>query len=312
VTHGTEAEDQTATAVLMVRPKTFASNPETVASNAFQSRDRLAPDAQATALREFDAVVAALERASVTVHVFDGNAATACPDELFPNNWLSTHADGTIVRYPMHAPNRRPERRADILQALADVHGYRIARSIDLSHHEAHGRFLEGTGSLVLDRVHRVAYACRSPRTDERVAAEFASALDYTLIAFDASDDAGIPIYHTNVMLSIGSRFAVVCLETIRDAESRRRVQHSLERSGRSIIEIGLAQLHAFAANILELRARDGPIIALSARALAAFGNSARCELESFAALVPVAIPSIETYGGGSLRCMLAELFLER
>ncbi len=306
----TGSEPQAASAVLIIRPTAFASNPQTLASNAFQCESNSA-ELTSRARAECDAVAAALTDAGVRVHVFEGQPERDCPDEIFPNNWISLHADGTAVLYPLLAPNRRRERRRDVLHALTSEHGYRLSRTVDLTAHETHGRFLEGTGSLVLDRPSRVAYLCRSPRSDERVLADFASQLGYETVVFDAADRAGAAIYHTNVVMSLGTRFAVVCLDALPTAD-RERVAGCLRQSGREIVEINLDQLGNFAANLLELGSRDGPVIALSTRALDAFDTTQHRTLESFGALVPVAIPTIERCGGGSVRCMLAEVFLDR
>jgi len=305
-----ESEPQAASAVFMVRPTAFASNPETRASNAFQRGVAAAIDLNARAQAEFGAVVAALRAAGVRVHVFDGRLERDCPDEIFPNNWVSFHTDGTVVLYPMLAPNRRRERRPELLDALVSEHGCRISRTLDLTTLEARGRFLEGTGSLVLDRIAHVAYVCRSPRSDQNALANFGAALGYETVVFDALDADGQPVYHTNVVMAVGTRFAVVCFDAMPNAADRSRVATRLAQSGRTVITIDLDQLSNFAANLLELSGRDGPVIALSARALASLSAEQRRALESFGALVAVAIPTIETVGGGSVRCMLAEIFL--
>lgn len=306
----TESEPQAAPAVFLVRPTAFASNPQTLASNAFQHEGG-DTDLTARARSECDAVATALADAGVRVHVFEGRSERDCPDEIFPNNWISFHADGTAVLYPMLAPNRRSERRQDVLHTLTGEHGYRLSRTIDLTAREADGRFLEGTGSLVLDRQSRVAFMCRSPRSDERVLADFASQLGYETVAFDAADRTGAAIYHTNAVMSLGTQFAVVSLDAM-PAADRERVASALTQSGRDIVDIDLDQLGSFAANLLELAGRDGPVIALSTRALDALDPVQRSTLDSFGRLVPVAIPTIERYGGGSVRCMLAEVFLPR
>jgi hypothetical protein len=244
----------------------------------------------------------------VRVHVVDGLADDSLPDELFPNNWLSLHADGTVVLYPMLAPNRRRERRADILETLRER--YRIARIVDLTDLERRGEYLEGTGSLVLDRPNRIAYACRSARTHGHALARFASELGYEVIAFDARDRAGRPIYHTNVMLPIGTRFAAICSAALTDAAERRRVHAAIAASGRTLIDLDFAQLHGFAGNLLELRATGGPVIALSTAAHAALTPAQREAHGSFGTLVTADVATIETYGGGSVRCMLTEVAL--
>jgi len=303
-------EAQAAAAVLMVRPARFARNPETLASNKFQSRVAAPTDVATLARAEFDHAAAALAAAGIRVHVFDGRATGECPDEVFPNNWVSFHADGTTVLYPMLAPSRRRERRNEFLQALQAEHGYAITRTVDLTSQENAGRCLEGTGSLVLDRPQRTAYSCVSPRTDPAALAEFAMQLDYECIVFNATDARGQPIYHTNVLMSVGSRFAVVCLPAIAETRAREAIVSRIERSGRTLIDITLEQMHGFAANLLELEAADGAVIALSARAYAALENHQRERLAAAGRLLTIEIPTIETYGGGSLRCMLAEVHL--
>jgi hypothetical protein len=306
---------QTATDVMMIRPVAFAGNPETQPSNAFQQLDSGHDDAahQAAALREFDGLVAALEQAGVTVHVFDDTPEPHTPDSIFPNNWVSFHADGTVVLYPMLAENRRLERRMDLLEALSSKHGFHAARVIDLTRHEHDGRYLEGTGSLVLDRIHRVAYACVSPRTDLDVLGDFAQQLDYDIVAFEAHDANGAAIYHTNVLMSVGERFAAICTSAIREDE-RDGVLGQLRSTGRTVVELSMEQMNAFAGNMLELgSSRTGSVVAMSERARAALTAEQRATLESCAGpIVAAAIPTIERLGGGSVRCMLAELHLPR
>ena len=302
-------EAQACGAVCMVRPAHFGSNAETASSNFFQRSSAGLGDVALRAQREFDALALALERAGVEVHCFDGQRDAALPDEVFPNNWLSLHADGTAVIYPLLAPNRRRERRSDVLAAL-EQHGYRVDRVVDLSALEARGEYLEGTGSLVLDRVERVAYACLSPRTHANALAEFGRALDYEIVAFHAVDGAGRPIYHTNVLLSVGARFAALCAGAIRDRDGRRRVCAGLERSGHELIELSNGELESFGGNLLELNGSDGNVIALSAAALAAFAAPTRRALERHGRLVAVDVGTIERVGGGSVRCMLAEVAL--
>ncbi len=305
-------ELQSANQVLMIRPARFAGNVETVASNRFQN---LAPqqtvdEIQARALAEFTQLVSVLRAAGVTVHVLDDTSEPYTPDAIFPNNWLSLHADGTAVLYPMLAPSRRLERRMDVLQHLSEQ-GLRISQTIDLTAHEQRDKFLEGTGSLVLDRVHRFAYACLSPRTDLDVLGEFAQRLDYELVTFDAADADGVPIYHTNVLMCVGTRFAVLCTEVIA-AHEQAAVLQSLRSTGHEVIEIGAAQMQAFAGNMLELRTESGGLcVAMSQRAHDALTDTQRQQLQALAGpLVVSPIPTIERLGGGSVRCMLAEVFL--
>lgn len=304
---------QTAQDVMMIRPVAFAGNPQTRASNAFQQVDPDSVDAinQAAALREFAGLVAALEKAGVTVHTFEDTPEPHTPDSIFPNNWVSFHADGTVVLYPMLAENRRLERRLDLLEALSAKHEFHVSRVIDLTRHEQTGRYLEGTGSLVLDRIHRVAYACVSPRTDLDVLGDFAQQLDYDIVAFEANDANGKAIYHTNVLMSVGERFAAVCLAAIREDE-RDGVLNQLRGSGRLVVDLSHDQMNSFAGNMLELGSSlTGSVIAMSQSAHNALTTEQRTTLESHAGpIVAAPIPTIETLGGGSVRCMLAELHL--
>jgi hypothetical protein len=303
---------QSAADLMMIRPARFAANPLTAASNRFQSvgSDATLQRDRSAALAEFDALVEQLRRAGVRVHVFDDTDEPHKPDAIFPNNWVSFHADGTVVLYPMMADNRRLERRMDLLEALDLEHGFHIARTIDLSPRESAGKFLEGTGSLVLDRIHRIAYACLSPRTDMDVLGEFAQRLDYEVVAFDAVDRSGAPIYHTNVVMSVGTAFAAVCGACI-GASQRDAVIGRLRATDHDVIELTEDQLHAFAGNMLEVRSASGaPVIAMSETALRSLSSEQRRRLERHGEIVSTPIPTIERLGGGSVRCMLAEVLL--
>jgi len=304
-------EPQIADAVLMIRPASFVANVETAGTNRFQAAARAGPDVAARAAREFDGLAVALAAAGVRVHAFAGSRTAALPDEVFPNNWVSFHADGTAVLYPMLAPSRRLERRPELLEELAREHGYGLSRVVDLTHLEQHAQYLEGTGSFVLDRARRVAYACRSPRTHDAALAEFGRELGYETHAFDAADRDGHPIYHTNVLLSIGSRFAALCTGALRDADERRRIVERLA-AHRELIDLSFEQLHSFAGNLLELRAGASPVIALSVTALASLRAAQRRALEAHGELLVADVATIETHGGGSVRCMLAEVALPR
>jgi hypothetical protein len=304
-------EPQSAGAVLMVRPARFGPNPQTAASNTFQHSQACTPkDQQAAVLREFEALANALERGGVQVLIAADSPEPAKPDAIFPNNWVSFHRDGTVALYPMLAPNRRSERREEILEQIVRDGAFRVSRTVDLTHREAEEKYLEGTGSVVLDRANHVAYASTSPRTDLDVLGEFAQQLDYELMTFDAMDAAGCAVYHTNVLMAIGSGFAVVCAESIAKQEHRAAVLSKLRATGHDIIDITMRQMMDFAGNVLELMPPGGPLIALSTRALHGFEPAQRRLLESFATLVPASIPTIERIGGGGVRCMLAEIHL--
>ena len=307
-------EPQSAGAVLMVRPARFGFNPQTAASNAFQQQPHSPGEAetQRLVLSEFEGLAKALQHAGVEVMVAPDTPLPAKPDAIFPNNWVSFHFDGTVVLYPMLAPNRRAERRDDILEHAATWGRFHVSRTVDLTHREAEGKFLEGTGSLALDRAHRIAYASLSPRTDLDVLGEFAQLLDYELVTFEAQGAAAQPVYHTNVVMAIGTRFAVVCGEAITHPQHRDAVFSKLRAGGHDIVDITQQQMYEFAANVSELAPAGGRIIALSTTAWRSLGPAQRRTLESHADIVPVAIPTIERVGGGGVRCMLAELHLPK
>ena len=307
-------EPQCAGAVLVVRPASFGFNAQTAASNAFQQAPKSAGEAEAQelALREFDALAAALDRAGVEVLIAPDTLEPLKPDAIFPNNWVSFHGDGTVTLYPLLAPKRRPERREEILERVVREGRFRVSRTVDLTHREAEGKFLEGTGSLVLDRAHRVAYASLSPRTDLDVLGEFAQQLDYELVTFEAQGRAAQPVYHTNVVMAIGARLAVVCGEAIGEPLHREAVFNRLRATGHEVLDITLAQMFEFAGNLLELAPARGPVIALSSTAWRCLGTLQRRVLESHAEVLAVAIPTIERIGGGGVRCMLAELHLPK
>jgi hypothetical protein len=312
-TAGAGSGGQAAGAVLMVRPASFGFNEETRESNQFQrADDTLDASAQALARQEFDGVVAALRDAHVTVAVVDDDPAPRCPDAIFPNNWLSLHTDGTVVLYPMLARSRRAERRYEHLYTLARAIGRRVHRVLDLTHHELAGRFLEGTGSVVFDHRARVAYAALSPRTHHEPLEELCSELGYRACPFGATDAGGVAIYHTNVLLAIGTGFAVVAAQAI-DPSQRADVLGELRHGGREVFEIDARQMASFAGNVLELQAADGArVLAMSAAAAQAFGPSLDALCRHVDRIVTAPIPTIETLGGGSVRCMLAEVFLPK
>ena len=305
-------EPQSAAAVLMVRPARFGFNLQTAPSNSFQRLPQVGAqsDLQELALSEFDALADGLRRAGVNVIVADDTPVPAKPDALFPNNWVSFHSDGTVVLYPMLAPNRRGERRDDVLRQVSGAGGFRITRTVDLSYREEHGKYLEGTGSLVLDRVGHVAYANLSPRTDLDVLGEFAQQLDYELVTFEALDGSGGAVYHTNVLMAIGARFAVVCGAAIAQQRHRDAVYSMLRAPGREIIEISPAQMLEFAGNLLELAPAGTNVIALSTTAWRSLDTGQRRALERHGRILTADIPVIERCGGGGVRCMLAEIHL--
>ena len=308
---------QAAARVILVRPTGFDHDPQTAGTNAFQNpiADR---NVKQLAGEEFDELLDALRNCGIGITVLDPIDPQA-PNAVFPNNWFSTHEDGTLVIYPMFAPSRRTERDPQLAERLSRE-GARIERSIDISDLELRGQFLEGTGSLVLDRKTRIAYACLSARTDEKALSLWCDRMKYKALPFTATIDGtltGQPIYHTNVVMSIGEAFAVVCLDAIAYPAERQEVKEELERSGKEVIAIGIDQMHKFLGNLLQLKGkpidpRSGGdrFIFLSQTAFHALRSDQRLVLEKHGQLVPVPIPTIETVGGGSVRCMLAENFL--
>jgi len=305
---------QCAGAVLMIRPAAFDYNPQTALTNTMQ---QAGTDAHAgeRAQTEFAQVVRALQSEGVAVCVVDDTPEPKKPDAVFPNNWVSFHSDGTVVLYPMQAENRRLERRREIIDEVATHSGFKVSRVVDLTHHESQGRFLEGTGSLVLDHPNRVAYASLSPRTHAEPIEEWCRELHYEAVIFQAFDRHGVPPYHTNVLMCIGERFAVVGSDAIA-ARDRERVLSRLEASSREIIEIGHDEIERFAGNMLELASWDEALgdcraVVMSASARAAFSPEMFARLSGCTDNVLTApIPTIETLGGGSVRCMIAEVFL--
>jgi hypothetical protein len=263
---------------------------------------------QQAAAREFDGLAEQLRRVGVAVIVAEDTASPVKPDAIFPNNWVSLHRDGTVVLYPLLAANRRWERREDILELVRES-GYRMLRTVDLSHRENEAQFLEGTGSLVLDRAHRIAYAGLSPRTALDVLGEFAQLLDYELVTFEACDAAGRAVYHTNVLMAIGSRFAVLCGAALRGA-AHAAVAERLRVTGHEVIDLSMEQMLKFGGNLLELAPAAGPVIALSTTAWNSFDAAQRRTLERHGSVVAADIPVIERLGGGGVRCMLAEIHL--
>src|SRR5215469_3530630 len=307
---------QCADAVLMVRPAAFGFNAETAASNTFQKQPAAGADeGAATARAEFDGLKRALESEGVRVVAVEDTRVPLKPDAVFPNNWVSFHPCGTLVLYPMANPSRRLERRQDAVEQVLAETGFKVSHLLDLTYFESDGKHLEGTGSLVLDHVNRVAYACASPRTHPDVVREWARELKFEPVIFNAADRTGVPLYHTNVLMCIGARAVVIAAEAIAPAD-RERVLGKLRAGGREIIDVGYAAMEQFAGNMLELASWDE---ALGDCRVLVMSESARRSLsrEVFArlsgttdAVLAVPVPTIERLGGGSVRCMMAEVFV--
>ena len=295
--------------IVMIRPYAFRSNPETQIDNAFQTpTQRSSGDVAFSARAEFDAAVETLRGAGVTVHDFD-DTSDQTPDSVFPNNWFSTHAGGHVAVYPMFAENRRRERRWDVIDMLKQT--YRVQDVIDYSGLEQDGLALEGTGAMVLDHVGRIAYVAQSNRADPVLLERFCTHFNYEPISFQAQDAAGRDVYHTNVLMAIATRFAMVGLDMIVDPIRRQTVQERLIESGRDLIALSNQQVAEFAGNAIELTGSDGPVLALSARALAALDSDQIARIEQHATILPLRVPTLET-AGGSVRCMIAGIHLAK
>jgi hypothetical protein len=303
---------QTTRHILMIRPANFGFNEETAASNAFQQR----AGAQASeairdkAIQEFDAFVGKLRAAGVEVIVAKDSAQPIKPDAVFPNNWATFHQEGFLITYPMYAATRRKERRRQVLETVLKA-GFLSDRRINLEFNEKINRFLEGTGSIIFDHINRLAYACVSPRTDPGLLDELCKLLDYQQVVFQAVDGNGQDIYHTNVMMAMGETFVVICMDTVRKPEERKMLEQKFKETGKEIVEISLEQMNAFAGNMLQVRNdRDQTLLVLSEQAFQSLKPAQIQTLERHTQLLHSAIDTIETYGGGSARCMMAEVFL--
>ena len=314
---------QTTDKVLMIRPVRFSYNSQTAVNNAFQESGIPEELSQRQALKEFDAYVEMLRNEGIEVMVVEDTATPHTPDSIFPNNWLSLHSADELadvgsrvaVLYPMFAENRRAERRQDIIEALTGAVAPSCASAalLDLTYYEKRNLFLEGTGSLILDRNEHLAYACQSPRTCEEVLEEWSSKMGYDYFLFHAEDMNGNPIYHTNVMMSVGEQLAVVCLDAITDIEERMSLIELLEESDKEIVEISLEQMNEFAGNMLQLHTvKEGElkyIMVMSARAKDSLDQDQIEAIEKYCKIVAPDLEFIERNGGGSARCMLAEIF---
>jgi hypothetical protein len=302
---------QTTNHILLVKPQHFSFNKETAGSNAFQnvSNDKEELIKQ-NVLTEFDNFSRTLSSKGIHVIVVNDTPLPQKPDAVFPNNWASFHADGTVILYPMYAPNRRHERRQDIIDTLKK--NFEITNVLDLSIYEKENQFLEGTGSIVFDHEHKIAYACLSPRTDKALFIRACEFLNYRPVYFFAHDPQGKQIYHTNVMMCVGKKFAVVCCDCITNKEELAPVMKSLKDTGHELIDISFEQMNKFAGNMLELKSNTGKgLLAMSKSAYDSLTPTQKKQIEQYCELTPLSITTIETIGGGSARCMIAEVFLQ-
>jgi len=295
--------------ILMIKPANFRYNEETAQNNHFQdaSGKEEITEIHKSALTEFEAMVSTLKSHGINVVVIDDTATPKKPDAIFPNNWFSTHQNGIIIQYPMYAPNRRHERREDILKKLEADFGFN--KTYDFNYYEEDGQFLEGTGSMILDRVNRINYACLSPRTSVQILSKFSILMSYEAVHFTAKDDSANDIYHTNVMMSVGEDIAVICSECI-DEEDRPRVLAKLTVTGKTIVHITPDQMNRFAGNMLEVENVNGQrFIIMSQTAYKSLTKEQIETISQFNTILSIPIDTIEKYGGGSVRCMMAEIF---
>jgi len=292
----------------MIRPVNFAFNEETATNNAFQVKND-ETNVQGKAQKEFDEFVNLLRQNGVEVNVVEDTPEPNTPDSIFPNNWISFHGDGTVLLYPMYAPNRRAERKEHVLEEI-DKH-FLIKKKIDLSYNESKNLFLEGTGSMVLDRDNRLVFACLSPRTDKKVLDEFCDKMNYQPVVFHSVDETGQPIYHTNVMMCIADKYVVICLDSIRDTEEKNKVVTAIQKTGKEIIDINYDQLNHFAGNMLQVENTNHErLLVMSTQAFKSLSKEQVQKLSGYNRIIHAPLNTIEVNGGGSARCMMAEIHL--
>jgi hypothetical protein len=301
-------QEQITSNVLMIRPVNFSFNEQTAESNKFQTKGSEG-NVNNSAQAAFDEFVEQLALRGINVMVVEDTPEPFTPDSIFPNNWISMHHSGKVILYPMEAPNRRAERRKDILDKIRQKFDLDVV--LDFTHFEGENKFLEGTGSLVLDRMHRVAFACISSRTNPEVLAAWQKQINYEIITFNAFDQSQHPVYHTNVVMCMGDAFCVICLESISNLDERLTVKQKLEALGKEVIEISLEQMNNFAGNMLLLKNKnEKKFLVMSNRAYNSLTKQQIELLEDYAEIIHPDLGVIETYGGGSARCMIAEIHL--
>jgi len=299
---------QTTSHILMIRPVHFGFNAETAVNNAFQVAGK-DDHAQENALAEFDAFVELLRKNDIDVTVVNDTGEPYTPDSIFPNNWISFHNNGTVCFYPMYAPNRRQERKPGILEIIGEK--FKVSKKIDFSYYEKKNLFLEGTGSMVLDRENKIAYACLSPRTDKKVLQVFCEQMGYRALAFHAKDAEGRAIYHTNVMMCVADKYVVICLDSIARKKEREEVIEMIKKTGKEIIDIDQEQMNHFAGNMLQVHNKSGRnLLVMSTQAYETLTTKQVKKLSSFDKIIHSDLRAIETNGGGSARCMMAEVHL--
>jgi hypothetical protein len=306
---------QITSSILMIRPINFGYNKETSTSNAFQvaAEPQGAKKIQELALKEFDQMVERLKEADIEVIIFEDTPSPYTPDSIFPNNWISFHQDGRVVLYPMQATNRRLERKMEFITQLEFDYGFKVNEIIDLSYFENEDKFLEGTGSMILDRENRIAYACHSIRTHPEVMSVFCRLFNYKPVLFHSSDSNNVPVYHTNVIMAIGENIAIVCMESIKDKKEREMITGLLTETGKTLIDISLSQMIQFAGNMLQVKNKQGEnILVMSQQGYESLTADQKEQIEAKTSILYSDIRHIETFGGGSARCMMAEIFNPR
>lgn len=303
---------QCTNSILMVRPKHFGYNTETASNNTFQTLEVDADQDLITnrAIKEFDNAVEILRSKSIHVIVVEDTEKPVKPDAIFPNNWFSTHNNGMILRYPLFSPKRRLERRGDIIEILKI--DFIVHKIYSFEYFEEQNTFLEGTGSLVLDRINKIAYACLSPRTDYEILNKWCVLMDYSKVTFDSLDQNGIPIFHTNVMMSIGESVCVICLESIKNEEQKSNVLSILKDTGKEIVDISIDQVNSFAGNVIQLQGVGQKHWVMATSAYRCLTQDQIKKLSKEGEIIVIPVPTIQKYGGGGIRCMIAGVFLER
>lgn len=303
---------QIASTILMIRPASFGYNAETAASNVFQGSVSMSEhQVQVKAVEEFDQFVDTLRGHNIEVLVIEDTPYPVKPDAVFPNNWFCTLQDGTVATFPMQAVNRRIEVRSDLIQTLKD--NYIITNTEDWTSYDTENTFLEGTGSMIIDHENKLIYACLSPRTSKSLLQQFAQSHGYTAITFHSTDESGIEVYHTNVIMHLGADYAVICLESIKDETERQQVIDALAGTDHDIIEVSMEQVRHYAGNMLQVKSKDDILYTiLSQQAYDSLTEQQKQQLQAHTHLLPVNITTIETVGGGSVRCMMAEIFLDK
>lgn len=302
---------QTTSTILMVRPANFGFNEQTAANNAFQVRETnlTKKQIQQKAIEEFDTFVDKLRKKGVDVIVAKDSAKPVKPDAVFPNNWVSFHQEGSLITYPMYAPLRRTERQAHIIKLIED--SFEVTTKIALEDYEKADVFLEGTGSMILDRVNKIAYACLSPRTHDLLLKRYCELTGYKRVAFHSVDEKNQDIYHTNVMMAMGESFVVICMDTIKSKTERNRLIKKFESTKKAIIDISLKQMNAFAGNMLQVKNKKGKtFLVMSTQAFKSLTTQQKATIKKHTAIIHSSLEVIEQFGGGSARCMMAEVFL--